>query len=120
MSNDIRVSNPGASTLYDALVFKSEKPAVTEQEAPAQEETQIETQDTSETTESQRGNVPGSAIRFDEGPIQEQEPVEEQTTDNGELPTINQESSEELPDINMMNQQQEQMADPNELPSMKD
>lgn len=111
MSNDIRVSNPGASTLYDALVFKSEKANVAEQETQVQDETYIETEDSTQTSEPQRGSVPASNFNFDE-PIVEQDPYEE-------LPSLD----EGLPQIDQNQQydpQMEQQFDPNDLPALNE
>jgi hypothetical protein len=108
MSNDIRVSNPGATTLYDALVFKSDKPSVENTDTPI-EENQIETQDVTETNQPNRGNVPATNLSFDE-PIIEQDPQEqfEVTENSGDLPNIDFNNPEDLPAI----QDQEQF--PNE------
>ncbi len=110
MSNDIRVSNPGASTLYEALSFNTKPVEQTEQEVEPQEQLQIEIQDTQETNETpQRGNIPSSTISFDEGPIQEQEPV------NYDLPELPIEDNAQLPNINTQNYDPN---DPNQIPPM--
>lgn len=87
MSNDIRVSRPNDTTLFDKLVFKNDTAPVDESTTlEEQENTEIETQDVSETSQTNRGNVPSSGISFDE-PIVEQ------------LPDINMEDTSELPEL---------------------
>ncbi|RYX99655.1 hypothetical protein EON78_03150 [bacterium] len=115
MSNDIRVSNPGASTLYDALVFKSEKANVAEQEPQVQDETYIETEDSTQTNEPQRGSVPASDFNFDE-PIVEQDPSEELPSLDEGLPQID-ENQQYDP---QMEAQQQQEFDPNDLPALNE
>lgn len=114
MSNDIRVTNPGATTLYDALVFKSEKANVENTEAPAQEETQIETQDTSETGQVNKGNVPASNISFDE-PIIEQDPNQ---VGGGEEELPSMDDLPQIPDDQMDAQQTE--PNENDLPPLNE
>lgn len=114
---DIRVSNPGATTLYEALAFKKDTAPV-ETDQSVEEENQIETQDTTETNQPTRGNVPATNLSFDE-PIMEQDPQEElpdlsQTEQTEELPQIDG-SQEELPSFD-----DAQMQNPEDLPPMED
>ncbi|MFN8575646.1 MAG: hypothetical protein U0354_02195 [Candidatus Sericytochromatia bacterium] len=106
MSNDIRVSRPNDTTLFDKLVFKSDKAPVEEPNTQVEDNNEIETQDVSETSQTNRGNIPSSGVSFDD-PIVEQEPQEEQLPevnmeDTGELPELQDEGlgENDLPDIN--------------------
>lgn len=101
---DIRVSNPGATTLYDALVFKNDTAPVEDTEQSFQEENQLEPQDITETNQPTRGRVPATNLNFDE-PIVEQAPQEYQ---------------EELPDMSQFDQLPQIDDSQGELPSFED
>jgi hypothetical protein len=93
MSNDVKLTNQGSTSIYDALSFKTVQKTVPEPEVveqPLPEITQLPAQDTTVTQPQNKGNVPATNVNFsDDDMLPSLAVLDENQQDPDLLPLLN-------------------------------